>query len=256
MCSSGSSIAASIALSSSEDFVHWTPLRTIVKPDDFDDPRDQLYVMAPFVYGNQYIGFIGMLHSATELGPVQLATARHLDHWQRVGRREEFLPVGSPGTWDGAWSSLSANPPALVGDTLYMWYSGRPQAHGTEGNSTSSIGLVTLHKDRFVALRCGIQGGELMTEPIEVIGPKLGVNATCLFGHLQVRVIAEASVPEGFDFDSCNGLARGDETDCEVTWGQERRDLTPFVGRSIRLHFRVDNATSLYAYRTGDSSRV
>ena len=34
-----------IALSSSEDFVHWTPLKTIVKPDDFDDPRDQLYVM-------------------------------------------------------------------------------------------------------------------------------------------------------------------------------------------------------------------
>ena len=102
-------------------------LRTIIKPDDFDDPRDQLYVMAPFVYGNQYIGFIGMLHSATELGPVQLATARHLDHWQRVGRREEFLPVGSPGTWDGAWSSLSSNPPALVGDTLYMWYSAVPK---------------------------------------------------------------------------------------------------------------------------------
>ena len=245
-----------IALSSSEDFVHWTPLKTIVKPDDFDDPRDQLYVMTPFVYGNQYIGFIGMLHSATELGPVQLATARHLDHWQRVGRREEFLPVGSPGAWDGAWASLSSNPPALVGDTLYMWYSGRPQAHGTEGNSTSSIGLVTLGKDRFVALRCGIGGGELMTEPIEVVGPRLGVNATCLFGNLQVRVIAEASVPEGFDFDSCNGLARGDETDCEITWGQERRDLTPFVGREIRLHFRVDNATSLYAYRTGDRSRV
>ena len=99
-----------------------------------------------------------------------------------------------------------------MGDTLYLWYSGRPQAHGTEGNSTSSIGLVTLCKDRFVALRCGIGGGELMTEPIEVIGPRLGVNATCLFGHLQMRVIVEAAVPEGFDFDSCNGLERGDET--------------------------------------------
>ena len=90
---------------------------------------------------------------------------------------------------------------------------------------------MTLGKDRFVALRCGIGGGELMTEPIEVIGPRLGVNATCLFGHLQVRVIADASVPEGFDFESCNGLSRGDETDCEITWGQERRDLTPFVGQ-------------------------
>ena len=55
-----------IALSTSEDFVHWTPLKTVLKPDDYDDPIDQMYVMTPFVYGNQYIGFIGMLHSATE----------------------------------------------------------------------------------------------------------------------------------------------------------------------------------------------
>ena len=168
-----------IALSTSKDFVHWTPLKTILKPDDFDDPVDQFYVMTPFVYGSQYIGFIGLLHSATELGPVQLATARDIGHWHRVGRREEFLPVGSPGAWDGAWSSLSSNPPALIGDTLYMWYSGRPQAHGTEGRFTSSIGMVTLRKDGFVAFRCGIRGGELMTEPVEVKGPRLSVNATC-----------------------------------------------------------------------------
>jgi hypothetical protein len=239
-----------IALSTSEDFVHWTPLKTILKPDDYDDPFDQMYVMTPFVYGNQYIGFIGMLHSATELGPVQLATARDIAHWHRVGRREEFLPVGSPGTWDGAWSSLSSNPPALKGDTLYMWYSGRPQAHGTEGKFTSSIGLVTLRKDGFVALRCGIRGGEMMTEPVEVTGPNLSINAICLFGRVQVRVIDDVSVPEGYDFTACNGLESRDETDCPITWGTEQRDLAPFVGKKIRLHIQADNATSLYSYRT------
>ncbi len=239
-----------IALSTSADFVNWTPLKTILKPDDFDDPFDQMYVMTPFVYGNQYIGFIGMLHSATELGPVQLATARDLDHWQRVGRREEFFPVGSPGTWDGAWSSLSSNPPALIGDTLYMWYSGRPQAHGTQGNFTSSIGVATLRKDGFVALRCGISGAEMMTEPIEVTGPRLAVNATSLFGRVQMRVIDDISIPAGYDFESCNALDHGDETDCEMTWGEDKRDLTPFVGKKIRLHIQATNATSLYSYRT------
>ena len=239
-----------IALSASDDFVHWSPLKTVLKPDDFDDPRDQMYVMTPFVYGNQYIGFIGMLHSATELGPVQLATARDIDRWQRVGRREEFLPVGSPGTWDGAWASLSSNPPALLGDTLYMWYSGRPQAHGTEGNFTSSIGLATLRKDGFVALRCGIRGAELMTEPVEITGPRLSINATCLFGKVQVRVVDDVGVPEGYDFESCNGLERADATDCAITWGQER-DLTPFVGKKVRFHIQAQNATSLYSYRTG-----
>jgi hypothetical protein len=227
-------------------------LTTVLKPDDFDDPRDQMYVMTPFVYGNQYIGFIGMLHSATELGPVQLATARDIAHWQRVGRREEFLSVGSPGTWDGAWASLSSNPPALLGDTLYMWYSGRPQAHGTQGNFSSSIGMASLRKDGFVALRCGIRGGELMSEPVKITGPRLFINATCLFGRVRVRLIDDISVPEGFDFDSCNGLDCGDETNWEICWGTEQRNLSAFIGKKIRLHIRADNATSLYSYRTGD----
>ena len=240
-----------IALSTSDDFVHWSPLEPILKPDDFDDPVDQIYVMTPFVYGNQYIGFIGMLHSATELGPVQLATARDIAHWSRVGRREEFLPVGSPGTWDGAWSTLSANPPALMGDTLCMWYSGSPQAHGTAGRFESSIGMAKLRKDGFVALRCGIRGGELMTERVEVTGPRLSLNAICLFGRVQIRVIDDVSVPEGYDFADCNALERGDDTDCPITWGAEGRDLSPFVGRKVRLHIQADNATSLFAYRFG-----
>ena len=240
-----------IALSTSDDFSSWSRLKTVLKPDDFDDPQDQMYVMTPFVYGRQYIGFIGMLHSATELGPVQLATARDIEHWSRVGRREEFLPVGPPGSWDGAWSSISSNPPALVGDKLYMWYSGRRQAHGSEARHRGAIGLATLRKDGFVALRCGISGGEMMTEEIEVTGPRLSLNAICLFGRVQVRVIDDVSVPEGYDFESCNGFERADAIDHPITWGDEERDLTPFVGRKVRLHFQADNATSLFAYRTG-----
>ena len=243
-----------ISLSTSRDFVHWTPLKTILKPDDFDAPRDQMYVMTPFAYGNQYIGFIGMLHSSTELGPTQLATARDLQNWRRVGKREEFLPVGSPGSWDGAWSSLSGNPPVLKGDTLYMWYSGRPQAHGTSGMWRSSIGIVTLRKDGFVALRCGIRGGDVMTEPIEVTGPRLYLNAISYFGRVRLRVIEDGvSIPDGYSFEECNGLERGDETDFEVTWGKDGKNLFPFVGKKIRLHIRADNATSLFSYRFGAS---
>ena len=239
------------AMSTSRDFVEWTPLQTVLKPDDLDEPRDQIYVMTPFVYGNQYLGFVGMLHSATELGPVQLASARELEHWQRVGRREEFFPVGGPGSWDGAWATMSANPPVLVGNTLYMWYSGRPQAHGTAGLFTSSIGLATLRKDGFAALRCGIRGGALMSEPVTVTGSKLFLNATCLFGRVRVRVIDDFAAPEGYDLDLCNGLENTDRTGCPITWGADGKDLTPFVGRQVRLHIEADNATSLYSYRFG-----
>ncbi len=242
-----------IALSASPDFVSWSPLSTVLKPDDFDDPGDQMYVMIPLAYGNQYIGLVTMLHSSTELGTVQLASARDLKHWSRVGRRQEFLPVGPSGSWDGAWVSLAGNPLVLKGDRLYFWYSGKSQAHGTEGMARAAIGLLTLRKDGFVALRSGIRGGELMTEPVEVLQPKLYLNALSFFGRVQIRVIENVSVPNGYSFDECNGLERGDETDFEITWGKDRRDLSVFVGKKIRLQIKADNATSLFSYRFGEA---
>ena len=239
-----------IALSTSENFAAWTPLETVLKPDEFDDQGVELYQMVPFVYGNQYLGILWVQYS-TELSGMEWVTARDLGHWRRVGRREAFLSVGSPGSWDGGWAACGLSPPALKGDTLYMWYSGKPQGHGTACQFTSAIGLVTLGRDRFVALRCGIGGGEMMTEPVEVVGARLFLNAMCLFGRVEVRIVDDFAVSEGYDFEACNGLECGDEMDCEITWGDDRRDLAPFAGRKICLHMRSDNATSLYAYRFG-----
>lgn len=242
-----------ISMCTSEDFVDWTAQKTVIKPDDFDDSRDQFYVMTPCVYGNQYIGFLGPQQVATELGPTQLVSSRDLDHWERVGTREEFLSVGSPGSFDAAWATIAPASPVLVDDELYLWYNGRPQAHGTEGMFKSYIGAVKLRRDGFVALRCGIQGAELMTEPVTVSGKKLYLNATSLFGKVTVRIVDDIDVPEGYDLDDCNGLDRGDSTSREITWGDECRDLSQFAGRKVRLHIRASNATSLFSYRFADS---
>ena len=237
-----------IALSTSADGQHWSTLETVLKPDAFDADGVQLYQMVPFVYGNQYLGILWVMHP-TELSGMELVAARNPGHWQRVGRREEFFSVGPPGSWDAGWAACGLSAPALKGDTLYMWYSGKPQGHGTGGNFTSSIGLLTLGRDRFVALRCGIRGGELMTEPVEVKAPQLRLNAICLFGRVQVRVVDDYTVPEGYGFDACNGLQHADQFEAPITWGEASRDLSPFLGKKVRLHFRADNAASLYAYR-------
>ena len=109
--------------------------------------------------------------------------------------------------------------------------------------------MAKLRRDGFVALRCGISGAALMIEPVEVTGPKLFLNAISLFGKVRVRVIDDFAVAEGYDFEACEGLEHGDETDCDVSWGG--KDLAPFVGRKVRLHIETDNATSLYSYRFG-----
>ena len=97
-----------------------------------------------------------------------------------------------------------------------------------------------------------------MTEPVPVEGPRLYLNASVFgnkgsadLGNLRVRVISDIEVPGGFAFADCNGLARGDQTGFEVTWGPQRDNLARFAGRKVRLHFQADAVANLYSYRFG-----
>ncbi len=110
-----------IAISTSDDFETWSPLETVLKPDDYDADRDQMYDMVPFAYGNQYLGFVWMFLTDQDQGITELTTARELDCWKRVGRRESFLPVGTPGSWDDGWATCAANGPILKDGKLYIF---------------------------------------------------------------------------------------------------------------------------------------
>ncbi len=245
-----------VALSTSEDFVNWTPMETVLKPDDFDETRDQFELMTPFAYGNQYLGFLALFYTSTGQGATELATARDLTKWHRVGKHEQFLPIGTPGAWDHGWVSSSLNPPILKDNVLHIWYSGM-RRHGSDQKFQAAIGLATLRKDGFVGM-CTGGAGELMTEPVRVDGARLFLNASVFGtkkpsnnGRIRVRVVCDTEVPEGFELDNCNGLERDDQTDFEITWGQERSDLARFVGQEVRLHFEADGPAVLYAYRFG-----
>ena len=246
-----------IAVSTSDDFATWTPAKTVLKPDDFDQGRDQMYDMVPFAYGNQYLGFVWMFRTELDLGLTELTSGRAIDHWQRVGKREPFLNVGAPGSWDDGWVTCAANGPIRREDKLHIYYSGI-RRHGSDRINRGGIGLVTLRKDGFVALRCGNQGGDVMTEPVAVSGPRLFLNAAVFgtkmgaeFGSVRVRVVVDTEVPEEFTFEACNGLVRDDQTDFEITWGPDRKNLSHFAGRKVRLHIQADSPTSLYSYRFG-----
>lgn len=245
-----------VALSTSADFTHWTPMQTVLKPDDLDDERDQFELMTPFVYGNQYVGFLAVFYTGTGQGATELATARDIMKWSRVARREAFLPIGSPGAWDNGWVSSSLNPPILKDNTLHIWYSGM-RRHGSDDRFQAAIGLATLRKDGFVGM-CTGGGGELMTEPVRVEAPRLFLNASVFGtkgssenGRILVRVVCDAEVPDGYGFEACNGLTRDDQTDFEITWGTQRNNPGRFVDQTVRLHFRVDGPGVLYSYRFG-----
>ena len=246
-----------IAISTSEDFETWSSDKTVLKPDDRDGNVDQMYNMVPFAYGNQYLGFVWMYRSLLDLGITELTSARDLEHWQRAGKREPFLGVGAPGSWDDGWATCAANGPIRHDDKLFIYYSGK-RRHGNDRKNLGGIGLGTLRRDGFVALRCGNQGGDVMTEPVPVNAPNLYLNAVVFgtkmgadLGNVRVRVVCDTEVPEEYTFESCNGLVRDDQTNCCVTWGEDRKNLARFNGQEVRLHIQSDAPTSLFSYRFG-----
>ena len=185
-------------------------------------------------------------HTGSEHLDVQLAASVDGVHWERVGRREPFLPGGPVGSWDSVWVSFACNQPHVVGDQLWLYYHGRSTGHRV-APAYGAIGRTVIGRDRFVALAAGRDEGQLVTEPVEVGGEQLLVNAACIGGELAVEVIGDdGRVLPGYERSSCQPLA-ADSIDWRVTWA-EREDLRVLVGQQVRLRFWLRNGR-LFAYR-------
>ena len=235
-----------VAWSESDDFIQWSQLRTIIKPDDYDSPDTEFYGMVAFRYGRRYLGFLEIYHTGSEQLDVQLAVSVDGQHWERVARREPLLPTGPVGSWDSVWVSSTDNPPHVVGDQLWLYYQGRSRGHRVDPPD-AAIGRTMLGRDRFVALATGHEEGHLVTEPVPVGSERLLVNAACIGGELSVEVIGDdGQVVPGYERSACHSLTE-DRIDWPVGW-TEHDSLRAFVGQEIRLRFWLRNAR-LFAYR-------
>ena len=163
---SGQHLRRSVSVSFSDDFLTWTPVQTILVPDERDDElarqrvaalRDhvgfddgpewhiaQFYGHAGFPYEGMYLGLLWVFDisgwppglerrpsTGGEDGPVQveLTCSRDLLNWERVGERQVLIPVGEPGTWE-AGQIYTTNRPLIVGDEIWIYYVGEQPSHG------------------------------------------------------------------------------------------------------------------------------
>ena len=261
----------------SNDFVHWKNDQLVLEPDELDQSDTEFYSMAVFPYGSQYLGFLRVFHTYSQLMDVQLASSRDGVNWDRSARRRVFLPLGfmrneyGGRSFDSGMNSALA--PAIKDEKLWIYYPGFANLHNAPAlDHYGKIGLAKLRLDGFCSLDATSQG-YVLTKPIRFGGSSLSINAVVhsiakpgqtpnptwagLFAHakggqgsIQVEVQDEEgqTIP-GYAASSCEPLV-GDGLRQSVVW-QEKKNMAALRDRVVRLKFLLTNA-SLYSFRISE----
>lgn len=250
------------AVTVSDDFLTWQPMKVVLTPDAVDDAwvkdkdaRTEFYSMHGFPYGQSYLGVIPMFYITQihekkgELqskydGPMdgQLITSRDGLEWHRMKDRSPVIPSGE--TFDRSIMNV-ATAPLIVDDEIWLYYTAINTTHGGPVPPKKiSIGLAKWRLDGFVSLDAGEKEGVVETVPISNRSGQLFINADAAKGQVKVEVLdAEGKVLPGYAADDCVPI-RSDAVDQEIRW-RDHGELPQ--GAPFRLRFLVQHA-SLYSY--------
>jgi hypothetical protein len=254
----------------SEDGLAWTKPYDgpLFAADDLDPDATQIYGMPVFPYQGMYIGLPWMyharyfksgeytvkkLHEAQEDSPrtmeVQLAWSWDLVNWTREPGRQQFIPRGAKGQWDGGMI-VTARAPVLVGDKLYFYYGGTDGLHD-DNRVNAAIGLATLRLDGFCSMRAEGTEGWLISRRDPFRRPAVTVNArTSKDGYVLAEILDRRNrIVPGFSRDDCVAF-EGDSTRHELRW-KTAQFPADRKASDYKIRFRLKNA-ELFSYLPAD----
>ncbi|MFH1571941.1 MAG: hypothetical protein ABIL09_28385 [Gemmatimonadota bacterium] len=255
-------LVRAVGLAESDDFVHWTPKRTVLRTDALDGfPFTQPYGLTVFPCGDVLVGLLWMILLDRVEAPerawkwnnrvgdlrTELVVSRDGERWQRVADRAPFLEPGP-----GAWERARVYPGTSVlawGDELRFYYTGADARHG-EGPGRTGIGLACLPAERLVAVERDGTGepGLLETPPLALPAGDLVVNADLSGGGLAVELLDPSGVPlPGSDATGCR-LQPVDSRRWRVAWAEGAPiQAGPALG-AVTLRFLLTGAR-LFSFR-------
>ena len=198
-----------VAMSESKDFINWTKSQLVFQADAKDGNNIQIYGMGTTFYEGLFIGLPWMYHIGTsEQIDVQLSVSRDCVNWQRVANRETFIPNGKLGEWDEGIIFTASQPLQVVGDTVFIFYSGTSDRHNADlkkhyfrndseaprrALQMPSIGVATIRRDGFVSLDAGASHGRLVTKPFDwPTNRSLYVNVDVSRGDLAIELLGKS----------------------------------------------------------------
>jgi hypothetical protein len=248
----------------SHDLLTWSPPAYVLyaNPEKGDEGDTQFYTMGGYlVRGPLVIAMVRILRDdlvaegvepgSFGIGYTTLAWSYDGEHWMR-DQGVFFEPDSNPGTWDHAHAWIDEQ--LIVGDSLYLYYSGYKQGHKKNRFSERQIGLVRIPMDRYVAWHPEIgRRGRIRTVPFVInhLPSKMTVNADAGAGVLKIKIsdaLTGKEIP-GLGFSDCRQI-RENGLQVPVLWGDEettRKKLATLDGRTIRLEFQIED-TWLFAF--------
>ena len=190
-----------LAYTSSEDFLHWSQPESVLEPDDQETtgnwPATQFYGMSVDLYEGLYLGGLWMYRPGTD-GRIdtQLVASHDGIHWERVGDRQTWLPLGPESALDDGMVR-TASEMIPVDDKIYIYFGmvngphagSRFPGQDIQRSHPGAIGLATLRRDGFVSLDADDKPGFVLTKPVKLDGCALHLNVDVRPGGF-ARVVA------------------------------------------------------------------
>lgn len=233
----------------SKDFLNWTDTYYMATVDEKDLPGDQMYAIYMFHYESAYFGLLRMYHTSTDRVDIQLLTSRNAKQWNR-DIRTPFIPNSEDDeAWDYANNAVPSSPPIKVGDELWFYYSSRNTLHDTIPND-GYIGLGKIRVDGMMSMDSGSGGGILTTQPVQLEGNKLFVNAIadkeC---PVRIQLIDENGEPIKINGQTFSDPLKTDSVRHEIQWGTDS-NLEFLKQKTVQIQFHLSGKGSVYSFWT------
>lgn len=250
----------SYGYSESDDFIHWTPTRLMMTPDDQDRSDAQYMQFTAGIDGEFYIGFNEVYLPHEQTWDTHLMSSRDGFHWNWIDRNLAFIPRGEVGTYDAAYKTPCG--PIIHDGKVWIYYGAYQGAHSYNltkmGPDKMTIALCTLPENRWMGLLAGPDRATLVTRPLVFSGSKLVIDLDASvplqephdpprFDECDVRLAIEdqsGGAIAGFEIDKSTVVTTSGPQ--EITWGGA--DLSKLAGKPVRIRFEMRNAT-LYSFQ-------
>jgi len=242
----------------SPDALHWDHLELALQPDLCDPPGTQIYGLPMTPYGEGFVGFLWMAHFANSQrlerfnqlwGSIDCQLVYSWDglHFQRQ-HREPFIALNEPGEFGAGViypTSLVETADELriySGATLDLHHQNTTSQFCRKGETPpSAVILHTLRKDGFTYLESQGHWASVITKPMILKQPELGLNVLAPHGDARCQLCDLFSKPlDGFTFDDCLPMSRVDSLRQPLRW--KEKTLKEVTGKVVRLEIEFRHA--------------